>query len=66
MVWPRYAKFGTIPILKKPIGNFLGVLRGEVPEVMKAEAMAKAKMACELIYKMGNYSKRELLPQNPS
>ena len=41
------------------IGNVLRVLRGEMPELTGAEEMAKAELAWELIYKLGNYSKWE-------
>ena len=32
-------------------GTTWGDLRDELPEIVRAEAMAKAKIACELIYK---------------
>ena len=41
------------------IGNVSGVLRGKMPELAGAEDKAKAKMACELIYQRGHYSKWE-------
>ena len=43
--------------LSSPDGNISGVLRGGMPELTGAEEKAKAKMACELIYKRGHYSK---------
>ena len=33
------------------VGNVSGVLRGGMPKLAGAEDKAKAKMACELIYK---------------
>ena len=40
-------------------GNVSGVLRGGMPELTGAEDKARAKMACELIYKREHYSKWE-------
>ena len=45
------------------IGNVSRVLRGEMPELTGAEEMAKAELAWELIYKLGNYSKWEWSPE---
>ena len=50
--------------LSSPDGNVSGVLRGGMPEFAGAEDKAKAKMAWELIYKRGHYSKRETIPRN--
>ena len=49
--------------LSSPDGNASDVLRDESPKIMRTEEMAKARIACELIYKQratlkGNY------PQN--
>ena len=33
------------------VGNVLGVLRGEIPEIARAKAKADAKLGWELIYK---------------
>ena len=43
--------------LSSPDGNAWGDLRDEMPKIVRAEAMARAKIVCELIYKRKNYSK---------
>ena len=35
------------------VGNISGHLRGRMPKLAVAEAKAKAKQGCELIYKLG-------------
>ena len=35
------------------VGNAWGVLRGKTPKITRAEAMARAELAWELIYKQG-------------
>ena len=44
-------------------GNAWGNLRDEMPKIARAEAMARAEIVCELIYKRRNYSKRETSPK---
>ena len=41
------------------VGNVSRVLRGGIPKLAGAEAVAKAEQAWELIYKLGNYSEWE-------
>ena len=44
-------------------GNAWGDLRDEMPEITRAEANAKAKIACELIYKRRATLKGKQSPQ---
>ena len=46
------------------IGNTWGVLRDKTPEIVRAEAMARAELAWELIYKQRGQSP-ETLPRTP-
>ena len=49
--------------LLSPDGNAWGVLRGKTPEIMRAEAMARAELAWELIYKQGTTLKGDNSPK---
>ena len=40
-------------LLQLHVGNVSGVLRGRMPEIVRAEAKAKAEIVCVLIYKEG-------------
>ena len=44
-------------------GNISGVLRGEMPRIVRAEDESESKQGCELIYKKRNYSKWETSPK---
>ena len=44
------------------IGNAWGVLRGKMPKIARAEAMARAELAWELIYKQGTTLKGDNPP----
>ena len=44
-------------------GNTWGVLRGKMPEITRAEAMARAELAWELIYKRGTTLKGDNPPK---
>ena len=60
-VQPRYS---LLELPEYRIGNISRVLKGEMPEIARAEDKDKAKQVWELIYKRRNYSKRETIPQN--
>ena len=58
-------KKSTTNVRTKDNGSISRVLRGKMPEVARAEAMARTKMALELIYTAGttlkgNYSPKTL------
>ena len=41
----------VLVLIRSRGGTAWGDLRDELPEIVRAEAMAKAKIACQLIYK---------------
>ena len=59
----RMVKKSTTNVRTKDNGSISRVLRGKMPEVARAEAMARTKMALELIYTVGT-TLEGILPQN--